>query len=195
MCLEGLQNTSTWEQALSSGDEATGRGRKMDVLHQIGADWWLLETQLRKGIKNNNPAETAAQHIHCCVQFIAQAGGSCGFGIINKEERSISKLGVTSSTFLEGSLSDEESGEGNFQNPCHPLGQISQQLWHPAPSPRGISCQCLHAGICSWPHIISQRDPTCPVSEISEVLTSSYIYAELNNSLQSALSFNKFFME
>lgn len=47
-------------------------------------------------------------------------------GSINKEERRISKLGISSTAFLERVSSDEETGEGNFQGFCHPLGQTSQ---------------------------------------------------------------------
>lgn len=133
----------TTEQALSPGDEGTRRWRKMDV-HQIGADWWLQEMQLRKGIKHNNPAEAAAQHLHCCVQFMLRWEAPVAAGSSNKKERSISKLGMTSTAFLEDVSFSWGVWRRQFSRPCHPLGQTSEELWHPALSPSGTSCQSLH---------------------------------------------------
>lgn len=76
-----------------------GRWMYFIRLEQTDGSW---RYSWQEASRNNNPAEIAAQHLHCCVQFTAQAGGSCDFGSINKEERSISKTGFTSTAFLEG---------------------------------------------------------------------------------------------
>lgn len=166
MCLEELQNTSTREQALSPGDEGTRRWRKMDVLHQIGADWWLQEMQLRGGIKHNNPAEAAAQNFHCSVQFIAQVGGTYGCWKHQQERKkhfkgwdhfnSISRRGLFQLRSLEKAVFKALPSLGTDITEALTSSTVTSRHISPEPTWRH----------CRWPHITSQREPTCPVREI-----------------------------
>lgn len=107
-CLEGLQNTYVHEQASHQEMRPLAEGgRRMCFirLEETDCSW---RGSWEQASWYTNPAEIAAQHVHSCAHSIAQAEGSLphtkpvAFGSANKEERSMPRLGFSSTAFLEG---------------------------------------------------------------------------------------------
>lgn len=166
MCLEGFQthphkNRHCHQEMRPPGD----RGRWMFFirLEQTDGSW---RCSWEEASRSNNPAETAAQHLHCCGQFIAQVGGSCGHWKHQQGRKknfqawdqfnSISRKGF----FRWGDWRRE------FSRFLTSLGtDITVALTSSAVTSRHI------LPVSTWRHLqmtshYTQRDPTRPASEI-----------------------------